>query len=178
MVSHYEFNSYIDSFDRQVELDLRFDIAPQSQLRPRATSRGGFVRVYDPKQTAEYKAKIKASAKELLENADLKKSVELMDGLPLQVVINTYQAMPESWSMKKKLENRGSFKVSKPDSDNLAKPILDALNGVIWKDDSLIVDLHIIKQYVDATSIYADGKSRPYIVAQETEHFTLNVRTM
>lgn len=31
------------------------------------------------------------------------------------------------------------------DIDNLAKSILDACNGVIWKDDSQIVDLHIRK---------------------------------
>ena len=31
------------------------------------------------------------------------------------------------------------------DIDNLAKGILDACNGVLWKDDSQIVDLHIRK---------------------------------
>ena len=33
----------------------------------------------------------------------------------------------------------------KPDYDNLAK-ILDACNGILWKDDALIVDSHIYKR--------------------------------
>ncbi len=35
------------------------------------------------------------------------------------------------------------------DVDNLAKGILDACNGVIWKDDSQIVDLHVTKFITD-----------------------------
>lgn len=35
------------------------------------------------------------------------------------------------------------------DIDNLAKAILDACNGILWIDDSLIVDLHISKHITD-----------------------------
>jgi Holliday junction resolvase RusA-like endonuclease len=35
----------------------------------------------------------------------------------------------------------------KPDLDNLAKSVLDALNGVIYQDDSQIVSLHMTKVY-------------------------------
>lgn len=31
------------------------------------------------------------------------------------------------------------------DLDNLSKAVLDALNGVAWKDDTQVVDLHILK---------------------------------
>lgn len=37
------------------------------------------------------------------------------------------------------------------DLDNLSKCILDALNNVMWKDDSCVVDLHIIKIVKSAT---------------------------
>ncbi|WP_332834903.1 RusA family crossover junction endodeoxyribonuclease [Clostridium perfringens] len=37
----------------------------------------------------------------------------------------------------------------KPDVDNIAKIILDSLNGVAYKDDSQIVDIRIIKKYTE-----------------------------
>jgi len=36
---------------------------------------------------------------------------------------------------------------SKPDLDNVAKAILDALNGVVYKDDSQICELFVKKMY-------------------------------
>jgi crossover junction endodeoxyribonuclease RusA len=35
------------------------------------------------------------------------------------------------------------------DNDNLVKPILDALNGVVYRDDSLIVETHVSKKPID-----------------------------
>lgn len=36
---------------------------------------------------------------------------------------------------------------SRPDADNVAKSITDALNGVVWRDDSQISDLVVYKRY-------------------------------
>lgn len=38
---------------------------------------------------------------------------------------------------------------SRPDGDNLAKQILDALNKVIWHDDAQVVKLSVEKRYGD-----------------------------
>lgn len=35
----------------------------------------------------------------------------------------------------------------KPDADNVAKSILDALNGLAYKDDSQVANLLVFKQY-------------------------------
>lgn len=35
--------------------------------------------------------------------------------------------------------------VMKPDADNIAKLVLDALNGVAWHDDAQIVSLDVVK---------------------------------
>ena len=43
--------------------------------------------------------------------------------------------------------------VYKPDTDNLAKFVLDALNGVYYKDDSQICQLMVRKQYGDVDSV-------------------------
>ena len=38
-------------------------------------------------------------------------------------------------------------KCSKPDVDNLAKTVCDALNGIAWLDDSQIVRMSAVKRY-------------------------------
>ena len=35
----------------------------------------------------------------------------------------------------------------KPDSDNIAKAILDSLNEIVYKDDNQVADLLVIKKY-------------------------------
>ena len=35
----------------------------------------------------------------------------------------------------------------KPDADNIAKAVCDALNGIAYKDDSQVVDLTVRKYY-------------------------------
>lgn len=37
----------------------------------------------------------------------------------------------------------------RPDVDKLIRSILDALTGVVWRDDSQIVDLHPTKRYAE-----------------------------
>ena len=39
------------------------------------------------------------------------------------------------------------FPTSKPDALKLARGVEDALTGVVWKDDSLIVDEHLHKRF-------------------------------
>jgi Holliday junction resolvase RusA-like endonuclease len=46
--------------------------------------------------------------------------------------------------------------VYKPDTDNLAKFVLDALNGTYYKDDSQIYSLTIEKCYADQDSTRID----------------------
>ena len=42
----------------------------------------------------------------------------------------------------------------KPDADNLAKAILDALNGVAYPDDAQIVTLTVRKRYGEADMVH------------------------
>ena len=37
----------------------------------------------------------------------------------------------------------------KPDSDNVAKAVLDSINGIAYKDDAYVVDLTVSKYYAD-----------------------------
>ena len=41
----------------------------------------------------------------------------------------------------------------KPDCDNIAKVILDALNGIAYHDDSQVVELVVHKHYAETTRV-------------------------
>jgi Holliday junction resolvase RusA-like endonuclease len=48
-----------------------------------------------------------------------------------------------------KSRKRDRYHGTKPDLDKLVRGSLDALKGVIWKDDSQVVDLRAYKRYAD-----------------------------
>jgi len=43
--------------------------------------------------------------------------------------------------------------IYKPDADNLAKFVMDALNGTYYKDDSQVYALHVVKRYGEENSV-------------------------
>lgn len=67
----------------------------------------------------------------------------------IRVEIKAYHPIPKSYSKKKREECLNSRPTTKPDADNCAKAILDALNGVAWHDDSQVVSLSVDKFYGD-----------------------------
>lgn len=67
---------------------------------------------------------------------------------PLALEISAYYEIPASWPKAKRQSAR--WVTVKPDFDNLAKMISDALNGAAYKDDSAIAWSLIRKCYGDA----------------------------
>ena len=61
---------------------------------------------------------------------------------PLAVTITAQLLRPKSAPKR-----RVTWPIGRPDADNYAKLVLDALNGVLWRDDSQVVDLHVRKVY-------------------------------
>ena len=57
--------------------------------------------------------------------------------------------MPTSWSMKKRQKMNGMPHQQKPDWDNLAKALCDA----VYSDDSGVWDIRVIKLWFDEGSI-------------------------
>ena len=80
---------------------------------------------------------------------------------PLEVSIVFGLAIPASWSRKRTQEalDGRTRPTGKPDVDNLAKQVLDALNGVLWQDDAQVVDLHERKIYAEHPSIIIQVRS-------------------
>lgn len=74
---------------------------------------------------------------------------------PLEVHIIAYYEIPKSISKKKKqemLEDKIRPTI-KPDTDNIAKSILDSLNGIAYKDDKQVVSLIVEKWYSEESSV-------------------------
>lgn len=69
--------------------------------------------------------------------------------MPTEVIIKAYFSVPHSLSKRKKAELYGMPCLKKPDADNIAKIILDALNSA-WTDDSQVDVLVVTKQYVSS----------------------------
>lgn len=66
-----------------------------------------------------------------------------------------YYGIPKSWTKKKQQQAReGALRPSvKPDVDNVLKAVLDALNGVAYKDDTQVVEEFARKYYSDSPRI-------------------------
>lgn len=58
---------------------------------------------------------------------------------------------------------RSSWPVARPDAENLCKGLLDSWNGVLWDDDSQIVELVIRKVYA------RDGQPGVSVSVEEME---------
>lgn len=64
-------------------------------------------------------------------------------GTPVRVAVCTERPVMSSWRRR---DGDSHPDVQKPDADNDAKLVLDALNGIAWEDDQQVNDLHIIKR--------------------------------
>ena len=67
---------------------------------------------------------------------------------PIVLTAKFYMPVPASLSKKKKESMYGKPHVIRPDTDNLLKTVCDALNGVVWKDDSQIFSVSSGKMYI------------------------------
>lgn len=108
--------------------------------RPRVNT--NTLRVYTPNKTKDYEFLIRQYFKIKYPK------FEMIEGR-LQVVIVAYLKIPKSTQKKKiesMLENKES-PIKKPDIDNIAKVILDAMNGFVFKDDNQVSKITVEKRY-------------------------------
>ena len=116
---------------------------PKGKERPRVIrDRDGRPHAYTPTAT---KNKEKAIARLYLESANGYKFTDK----PLKVALDFFYPIPSSWTrVKKELALQGKITPCvKPDLDNAAKLIMDALNGVAYPDDKQILALAASKRY-------------------------------
>ena len=93
---------------------------------------------YTPSKTREYEKKVRLCWAEQSREG-------FGAGIPLQAEITAFFPLPRSLSRKKRSAMDRTKHTKKPDADNLAKAILDALNGFAYKDDSMVSVLSVKK---------------------------------
>lgn len=112
----------------QKTIEINMDVRPIPKERPRHDARGFF---YTPAKTRQYEKEVKNLASRIYKGKALE--------CPLSVEIEFL--IERGKTVKRALPS------VKPDLDNLVKAVKDALNGVVWKDDSLICKLVASKKY-------------------------------
>lgn len=119
----------------------------QAKQRPRM-GRSGVV--YTPKETLVYENYVKMCYSDYARQ---------FEWLPyenqVKAEIDVLVAVPKSDSKaKKKAKIEGVIRPTvKPDCDNLAKSILDSLNGLAYQDDKQVVELSIKKYYAENAEV-------------------------
>lgn len=124
-----------------------FFIAGEVQAKQRPKFNGRFA--YTPKETVVYENLVKLQYQAQCGN------YRYGDNVPLAVTIYVYIAPPQSASNVKKTRmlNQAEYPLKKPDVDNVAKIILDALNGIAYRDDKQVVELHVKKSYAAESGV-------------------------
>lgn len=116
--------------------------APQGKGRARAFLRGGHIGHYTPEKTRSYEGMIRTAAMEAIgETGALDE--------PVKFSLRAVFPIPASWSARKRQQaiTGDILPGKKPDLDNIAKAWNDALNGVAYRDDSLICRMTLDKRY-------------------------------
>ena len=109
---------------------------PIAQGRPRAVRLPtGHVRLYDPAQSKDWKRTVMAQV------FVVRPATWAVTRSPLTVGLEFFLARPKS------APKRQVWPAKRPDLDNLAKSVLDALRGLVYHDDAQIVRLDLSKQY-------------------------------
>ncbi len=57
------------------------------------------------------------------------------------------------------------YPITKPDIDKLCRAAIDAMTGIVFKDDSQVIGLQAIKRYADGQGDF--GRARVEIIIQE-----------
>lgn len=148
---------------------------PKSKARPRFSRRGGHVITYTPDDTHDYENQVRYSALTARQQAQIKKPISK----DMAISIKVFFGIPASYSKKRKARCLSGEErpTKKPDSDNIAKIVLDGLNPKmkvnhvlhkavclsegLFRDDRQVVDLSVEKWYgekpqVEVTVVWHD----------------------
>ena len=127
-------------------LTITVDGVPVAKGRAKATTVNGYVRHYTPPKTRNYENWVRMCGVQAMAR-DGRSTTD--DALHVEILV--YVPIPKSWSKKRKglaLEWK-IHPTPSPDLSNYVKAVEDGLNGIVWGDDSQIVNLSARKVYGD-----------------------------
>ena len=115
---------------------------PRGKGRPRFTKNGY---AYTPETTRIYEEEIRLRYKEKFGDDMLSGNIAVEDFINKE---------PASYlGIKKYNKLLGKYCNIKPDTDNVVKAVLDALNGVAYADDKNVVEIYAVKKYASESSV-------------------------
>jgi len=116
---------------------------PVPKGRPRFARRGQFVQTYTDAKTIDYETQVAMRARHAIG------ATKPLEGA-LSVFLYLRYTVPASYSKKRKEAClRGVEYPKRIDIDNVYKSVTDAMNGIVYLDDSQIVEAHIKKVYAE-----------------------------
>ena len=125
---------------------------PKGQPRAKATRRGAFVRMYTPDTADEMKDGIRRLAMQAMSRGEWQHTTG-----PVEVVITAHFERPASHFRRVRgtdvlKQGQPIYHTQKPDADNVAKAVMDALGPHgswpgVWADDKQVAALTAMKMY-------------------------------
>ncbi len=123
--------------------EIKFTVPgePKGKARPRFVKTGDYARTYTPDETVRYENLVKLFYQQEAKGTKL-------NGEIAAKIIGVF-SIPKSVSKKnREMMLRGKIlHTKKIDCDNLAKIILDSLNGIAYDDDKQVCRLYVEKIY-------------------------------
>ena len=117
---------------------------PQSKARPRVRRDG---HAYTPSQTTQYE--------ELVRFCWRCAGAVKLDGAISALILARYPVPKRDSKKTQNAKICGEIPCTiKPDCDNIAKIVLDALNGLAYDDDSQVTELEVHKLYGDIGDVF------------------------
>ena len=144
------------------ELTFTINEAPVPQPRVKARRLGNAanapIQIYTP-QNARVKAYKASCAKSFKDAAQAKEDFDLPPDANVELLMTFVINRPQSMCGPK-FNDDEIWHSKKPDIDNLAKAVMDGLNGVAWSDDSKVIKLQCEKKYCGVELGGSSGRKR------------------
>lgn len=112
-----------------MELSFYINEKAQGKARPRFSNGHAFT----PQKTREFEERIRITAKDAMTQNGFMPTV-----YPVRIKVTAFFSVPKSYrkSFKDLVKKNQVPHIKKPDADNILKCVKDALNGVVYVDDS------------------------------------------
>jgi Holliday junction resolvase RusA-like endonuclease len=120
--------------------DYEFFIPGQPVAKGRPRFNSFQKRAYTPDKTANYERRVRSIIQAMLLQAGRREPYQGSVG----ITFTFYMARPNSHTKKQRL---AYDHLTRPDLDNLEKAIMDAMNGIVYKDDSQVCRKKSEKRY-------------------------------
>lgn len=123
---------------------------PVAKGRPKFARRGSFVTTYTPEKTRTYEQLVAEEAAK-----SMRGRTPISGPVILRLDLNI--AVPASYSNKRRASCLAGLErpTKKPDWENCAKSVCDAFNGIVWLDDSQVVEATVVKRWAEEGSVVA-----------------------